>query len=95
MTKDDLANALLHSELDLSKSQYVVILNNITEILTKVFSKHEDLFIRGLGSFRVVRRKGHIARNLSTGEQVKVPEQIIVKFKLSKILKEKLNETRN
>ncbi|MCI0561975.1 MAG: integration host factor subunit beta, partial [Nitrososphaera sp.] len=46
-----------------------------------------NIEIRGFGSFKVKKRKGRVARNPRTGEQVMVSEHFVPVFKVSKELK--------
>jgi DNA-binding protein HU-beta len=52
----------------------------------------KNIEIRGFGSFKVKKRKGRVARNPRTGEQVQVDEHYVPIFKVSKDLKAVVNE---
>jgi nucleoid DNA-binding protein len=51
-----------------------------------------NIEIRGFGSFKVKKRKGRIARNPRTGEQVMVNEHWVPLFKVSKEVKTIVND---
>ena len=51
-----------------------------------------NIEIRGFGSFKVKKRKGRVARNPRTGEQVMVDEHWVPLFKVSKEVKQAVNE---
>jgi nucleoid DNA-binding protein len=52
----------------------------------------KNIEIRGFGSFKVKKRKGRVARNPRTGEQVMVGEHWVPLFKVSKEVKVLVNE---
>ena len=47
--------------------------------------------IPGFGTFKMNKRKGRIGRNPKTGEPMEIPSKQVIKFKISKILAEKIN----
>ena len=65
-----------------------VIFNEISEAL-KNSMKYE---IRGYGVFKVKSRKARIAKNPRTGEKVTIPEKKVPFFKMSKLMKSRLNK---
>ena len=52
----------------------------------------DKIEIRGFGSYKVKKRKGRVARNPRTGEQVMVGEHWVPLFKVSKEVKTLVNE---
>ena len=53
--------------------------------------KGEKVELRGFGSFVVKKRKAREARNPATNEVVNLKDRYIPSFKVSKILKKKIN----
>ena len=48
--------------------------------------------IRGYGIFKVKSRKARVAKNPKTGEKVTIPKKKVPFFKMSKIMKLRLNK---
>ena len=80
----DLHPNILHK--DISKTVNIIF-NEISEAL-KNDMKYE---IRGYGIFKVKHREARIAKNPKTGEKVFVKEKKVLSFKMSKLMKKKLN----
>ena len=69
-----------------------VIVDTLFEGMKESLEKGERIEIRGFGSFKVKKRKGRVARNPRTGEQVMVSEHWVPLFKVSKEVKVLVNE---
>ena len=65
-----------------------IIFNEISEAL-RTDMKYE---IRGFGTFKAKLRKARIAKNPKTGEKLSIPQKKIPHFKMSKIMRLKLNK---
>lgn len=91
MTKNDIANALCRRVPDLAKSQALHVVEELEQTLADAFAKGENVYLRGFGSFVVVKRSEKTARNISKGTVITVPAHRSVKFKLSPNLKTRLN----
>lgn len=91
MTKNDIASELCNRVPDLTKSTALHVVEGMTEILADAFLRGEDLYLRGFGSFYVKTQAEKKARNINTGATVVVPAQRTVKFKISKQLKNRIN----
>ncbi|MEG1290426.1 MAG: HU family DNA-binding protein [Bacteroidaceae bacterium] len=59
-------------------------------VLSRAFVNSENIFLRGFGTFDVKKSRKKIARNISTGETINLPDHNVVKFKLSKEIKNKI-----
>ena len=58
--------------------------------IQETICKGENIYLRGFGTFHIVKRRRKPARVISRGEQIIVPAHNIVKFKPAKIFKKKL-----
>jgi len=92
MVKSELIQKLcnLHPNIlrkDIAKT-VDIIFNEISEAL-KNNMKYE---IRGYGIFKVKSRKARVAKNPKTGEKVTIPKKKVPFFKMSKIMKLRLNK---
>jgi len=65
-----------------------VLLNGIKEGIMD----GERIIIQNFGSFFHSKRAARKATNPKTGESIDVPEKVVVKFKLSDKVNEKMNE---
>jgi len=61
--------------------------NNFISI-KKTLKKRDKIFISGLGTFSIVKRKARKGRNPKTGESIKVAAKFTPKFKPTKAFKE-------
>lgn len=94
MTKNDLARELAVSER-LHLSTAVKAVDGIVRILKESLAKGDDIFLRGFGTLAVVQREQRPARHFSTGEPITIPAHRTVKLKISKELKEAMNNGNN
>jgi len=76
----------------LAQKEAVVIIDAILEVITAALAKGEKVELRGFGSFGAKMRRGRIARNPKTGEQVATEVKAVAYFKPSKYLKKTLIE---
>lgn len=91
MTKNDIATELCKRIPDLQKSTSLHVVEGITDILSDAFSRGENVYLRGFGTMEVKTTKEKKARNINAGTTVIIPAQRTVKFKLSKQLKNRMN----
>lgn len=79
---------ILSEKLGVSKAEADEMFNATLEAIREALIEDPDLRIRGLGTFKVVVRKGRTYRNPQTGEPVEKPDTQVVKFIAGKELKE-------
>ena len=89
MTKIELAKALSERN-GINLQEAVKAVEGVMDILKDSIAKRDNIYLRGLGTFAIVERKGKTARNIKAGTQIVVPRHHIIKFKPSKELKEKV-----
>lgn len=92
MKKSELIERVSEKMKDLSKKQIEIIVDMIFEHMKEALNRGEKIEIRGFGNFKVKQRPERNARNPKTGEQIKVPAQKVIHFKMSKLLKEEINK---
>ena len=63
--------------------------NSTVQSIIKNNMKYE---IRGYGIFKVKSRQARVAKNPKTGEKVAIPKKKVPFFKMSKIMKLRLNK---
>ena len=91
MTKNDIAVELCKRIPDLPKSTALHVVEGVTDILSDAFVRGDNVNLRGFGSLEVKTTKEKKARNINDGTTVIIPAQRTVKFKVSKQLKDSLN----
>ena len=85
MTKSAILGHLAQKS-DLSKKQIADLMDQLLNLATK---EAKNVFILpGFGRLVLANRKARMGRNPQTGEPIKIPAKRVVKFRLSKSLKD-------
>jgi DNA-binding protein HU-beta len=87
MTRTELIQALA-DEAEMEKRQAKVMLESLTALVEKNIRKGGEVPLKGLGKFKVQKRKARMGRNPATGEAIKIPAKTVVKFTVAKQLKD-------
>ena len=80
---DDLAN-----RTGMDKKDVKNFLAEITSLIETEIKKGGEVPLKGLGKFRVQHRKARVGRNPLTGQEIQIPAKTVVKFSISKTLKD-------
>ena len=91
MTKADIVDVIA-SATGLTKVETEAVVDGFISTVINSLKEGKNIEIRGFGSFKVKKRRGRMARNPRTGEQVRVEEHYVPIFKVSKELKGLVNE---
>lgn len=91
MTKADIVDHIA-AGTGLTKVETEAVVDGFIQTVIEALKEGKNIEIRGFGSFKTKKRKGRMARNPRTGEQVKVDEHFVPFFKVSKELKGTVNE---
>lgn len=91
MTKADIVDHIA-SGTGLTKVETEAVVDGFIQTVSEALKEGKNIEIRGFGSFKTKKRKGRVARNPRTGEQVMVDEHFVPIFKVSKELKGMVNE---
>jgi len=91
MTKNEIADALCNRVPDLAKSTALHVVDGFSDILSEAFASGKNIYLRGFGTFEVKATKEKKARDINKGSAVIIPAGRTVKFKLSKQLKNRMN----
>lgn len=91
MTKADIVDVIA-SATGLTKVETEAVVDGFISTVIDAMKAGKNIEIRGFGSFKVKKRKGRMARNPRTGEQVMVEEHFVPIFKVSKDLKHVVDE---
>ena len=92
MTKADIVDVIA-AATGLTKVETEAVVDGFISTVIDAMKGGKGIEIRGFGSFKVKKRKGRMARNPRTGEQVKVEEHFVPIFKVSKDLKHLVDES--
>lgn len=90
MTKREFI-ALYQEKMEIrTKKEAERLVSGFLSTLEEVLVKGEDLSILGFGKFEITTQSARTCRNPKTGEEIKVPEKKVVKFRVGKGLAEKV-----
>jgi DNA-binding protein HU-beta len=93
MTKTELIQLLADATSSDRKSAKV-FLEGLTGVVEKTIKKGGEVPMKGLGKFKVVKRKARMGRNPATGEAIKIPAKTVVRFTVAKALKDLVKKTK-
>jgi DNA-binding protein HU-beta len=92
MTKSEFVKSIVEKSGQ-DKKTVESMLSSIDEIVRTQLSSGENVPFATLGTFKVTNRQAREARNPVTGETIQVPAKTVVKFGVSKSLKELIAST--
>ena len=92
MTKSDIIKEVAEGT-GFTKVEVEAVLDAIINSIASSLKKGERIDLRGFGSFIIKKRAARDARNPATREIVQLDDRYIPFFKVSKILKEIVNES--
>jgi len=87
MTKSQMITALAE-ESGLSKKETVAFMDNLAAFVYKEVKKSGECILPGFGKLVKAHRKAREGRNPATGETIHIPAKTVVKFRLSKAVKD-------
>ncbi len=90
VTKETIVNRV-YEQVGLSKSKSKEVVEALVEIIKRTLEKGENVLISGFGKFVVRNKAKRKGRNPKTGEQIWLRPRRVVTFKISGVLKKKLN----
>ena len=91
MVKSDLIQKLCNLHPNILRKDITKTIDIIFEEISNALKNDLKYEIRGYGVFKSKHRKARIARNPKTVEKISIPEKKIPSFKMSKLMKLKLN----
>ncbi len=80
MTKADLI-AAISAETGTDKTVVKKVIESFTENVKKSLTNNENVYLRGFGSFIIVKKAQKTARNIRKNTKVIIPEHYAPKFK--------------
>ncbi|CAN5270374.1 HU family DNA-binding protein [soil metagenome] len=93
MTKADLVQRVSETVGPaVTKRDCAAVVDSFLSAVKDALADHENIEIRGFGTFKVRERKSRLARNPRTGDPVEVPPRAVPVFKPSKDLRTVVEE---
>ena len=92
MVRSELLQKLCNLYPNLLHKDVKKILQIIFFEITEALRRGENIQIRGFGSYKIAKRNARIGRNPKNSELVQIPEKKAIKWKMSKILYNRLNK---
>ena len=92
MVKSELVQKLCNAHPNILHKDIEKILDIIFLEITEALSRGENIEIRGFGTYKIVKRKARLGRNPKNSKPVQISAKKAVKWKMSKILYNRLNK---
>jgi len=87
MTKTQLVRHMAEKN-ELNNKQAAAFLDSLAEVAIKETKKNGVFIVPGLGRLVKSNRKARMGRNPQTGEAIKIPAKVVVKFRVAKAAKD-------
>lgn len=87
MTRTELIQTLADAA-GMERKHAKLFLETLTGVVEKQVKKGGEVPLKGLGKFKVVKRKARMGRNPATGEAIKIPAKTVVRFTVAKAVKD-------
>jgi integration host factor subunit beta len=93
MTKADLVEQVAEGiGPGITKKDCALVVDGLLNAIKAALADHDNIEIRGFGTFKVRERRSRVARNPRTGERVEVAARAVPVFKPSKDLREQVEQ---
>ncbi len=69
------------AEVDLSPTKIKDVLESLIEVISTQLAREQDCRIHGLGTFKAVKSQKRIGRNPASGDAMKIPSKVRVRFR--------------
>ena len=91
MVRSELLQKLCNLHPNILRKDIEKILETIFHEFTEALCRGENIEIRGFGIFKITTKKARTGRNPKNAEVVKIPEKKAIKWKMSKVFFNLLN----
>ena len=92
MVRSELLQKLCNQHPNLLRKDIEKILKIIFLEIAEALCRGENIEIRGFGTYKIIKKKARLGRNPKNSEPVQIPAKKAVKWKMSKILYNRLNK---
>ena len=90
LTKADIIDAICE-EIGFSKRESAKITETMLDIIKETLERGENVKLSGFGSFNIQHKRARLGRNPQTGETITISARRILSFRVSNVLRDKLN----
>jgi DNA-binding protein HU-beta len=87
MTRTQLIDTLA-DRTGTDKKDVKAFLDGLSGLIEDTIKAGGEVPLKGLGKFKVHNRKARLGRNPMTGEEIQIPAKTVVKFTISRSLKD-------
>ncbi len=94
VTKETLINKI-YDQVGLSKARSKQVVEALIEIIKNTLENGEDVLISGFGKFIVRDKSARRGRNPQTSEELQLRARRVVSFRISGVLKKKMNSPKD
>ena len=92
MVRSELLQKMCNLYPNIIRKDMEKILETIFFEITKALCEGKNIEIRGLGTYKIIKRKARVGRNPKNSKLVQIPEKKTIKWKLSKTFFNRLNK---
>ena len=92
MVRSELLQLLANNFPNILRKDIKKIIDIIFSEIAKALFRGENIEIRGFGTYKITKRKARIGRNPKNSEIIQIPARKKIKWKMSKILYNRLNK---
>ena len=92
MVKSKLVQKLCNMHPNILRKDIEKILDIVFDEIVAALRRGENIEIRGFGTYKIIKRKARLGRNPKNSEPVQIPAKKALKWKMSKILYNRLNK---
>lgn len=93
MTKAGIINSV-YERVGVTKKEATEYVEAVLETMKEALEAGEDIKVSGFGKFEVRTKGERIGRNPRTNVEIVIPQRSVLRFKVSQVLKDKLNGKR-
>lgn len=89
---DSVYNKLSREGEEVTKRESSEYVDTVIETVKQTLEKGEEVKLSGFGKFEVRHKDERLGRNPRTGEEIMIPERKVVRYKISGVFKDELND---
>nr|WP_249756007.1 integration host factor subunit alpha [Microvenator marinus] len=91
MTKAGIVDSV-YERVGVSKKEATEYVEAVFETMKETLESGDSIKVSGFGKFEVREKGKRIGRNPRTGVEIEIPERRVLRFKVSQVLKDELND---
>ena len=91
MVRSELLQKMRNLHPNILSKDMEKIFETIFHEFTKALCRDENIEIRGFGKYKTIKRTARVGRNPKNAQAIQIPEKKAIRWKMSKILFNRLN----